>query len=80
METEIVKTQEDNNKIYIQMSKTSIDTFINNNDYQKAFVLLVMVLEKLDNDEKVEFIDYYSKNLYKSIRGISHVDVRHVLL
>ena len=34
METEIVKTQEDNNKIYIQMSKTSIDTFINNNDYQ----------------------------------------------
>ena len=33
MEFEIVKTQEEQNKIYIQMPKTNIDTFIYNNDY-----------------------------------------------
>ena len=33
MEFEIVKTQEEQNKIYIQMPNTNIDTFIYNNDY-----------------------------------------------
>lgn len=59
METELPQTQENNNKIYIQRSKTNIDAFIHKNDYKKAFALLVMVLERLDNDSKVEFIDYY---------------------
>jgi hypothetical protein len=59
----ILNTQEDNN-IYIKMSKSTIDTYIRNNDYRKAFSLLIMVLERLDNDEKRKFIDYYSRKLY----------------
>jgi hypothetical protein len=30
MASEVIKTQEDNNKLYIQMSKTNIDTCIYN--------------------------------------------------
>lgn len=63
MDLGLVKTQEDNNNIYIQMSKTNIDNYIYNFEYRKAFSLLIMVLERLDNNEKVEFIDYYSKKL-----------------
>jgi hypothetical protein len=59
----ILNTQGDYN-IYIKMSKSTIDTYIRNNEYQKAFSLLIMVLERLDNDEKRKFIDYYSRKLY----------------
>jgi hypothetical protein len=78
MASELVKTQSENKKIYIQMTKTNIDTFICNNEYKKAFALLIMVLERLDNDEKVEFIDYYSKKLYDSklFGGMSHLHDR----
>ena len=57
------KTEEDNNKIYTKISKTNIDNYISNNNYKNSFLLLIMVLERLDNDEKIEFIDYYSKNI-----------------
>lgn len=67
MESVVVKTQEDNNRIYIQTSKTNIDGYICKNYYKKAFALLIMVLERLDNDEKTEIIDYYSKKIYDSI-------------
>ena len=69
-------SKEENNKIYIQMSKTNIDNSIRKNEYKKAFSLLIMVLERLDNDEKVEVIDYYIKKLYDSNGNISHLDVR----
>ena len=57
------KLEEDNRKIYIQISKTNIDKSIRKNNYRKAFSLLIMVLERLDNNEKVEFISYYSKKI-----------------
>lgn len=57
------KIQEDNNKIYIQTSKTNIDKLINNNNYRDAFTLLILVLERLDNNDRLEFIDYYSKKI-----------------
>lgn len=57
------KIQEDNNKIYIQTSKTNIDKLINNNNYRDAFTLLFLVLERLDNNDRLEFIDYYSKKI-----------------
>ena len=69
MSSELVKIQEDNNKKYIQISKSNINAYIYNNDYKKAFSLLIMVLERLNNDEKIEFIDFYSKQLYDLIRG-----------
>ena len=76
METEVVKAQEDKN-IYIQMSKTEINSYIYKNDYHKAFTLLIMVLERLDNNEKVKVIDYYSKGLHQIISGVSHLDARN---
>jgi hypothetical protein len=56
-------TKEENNKIYISGSMKNIDNFIQNRDYRKAFSLLILVLERLDNSQKNEFIDYYSKNM-----------------
>ena len=60
------KNQEENDEIYIVGSKQNIDSFINKNEYRKAFGLLIMVLERLDDgNQKNEFIDYYSKNMEK---------------
>ena len=56
-------TQEKNNKLYIEMSKTSIDYFIRENNFKNAFSLFIIVLEMLDDNEKKEFISYYSKDL-----------------
>jgi hypothetical protein len=48
---------------YISGSKLNIDKFIRNNEYRKAFRLLILFLERLDGKEKAEVIDYYSKNM-----------------
>ena len=56
------KTKEENDKIYISLSIKNIDSFINKNEYRKAFGLLIAVLERLDDgNQKNEVIDYYSK-------------------
>jgi hypothetical protein len=58
------QTKEENDKIYILGSRKNIDSFINKNEYRKAFGLLIVVLERLDDgNQKNEFIDYYSKNM-----------------
>ena len=49
-----------NYNVYINLSKKKIDEAIRVNNYQKAFVLLLMVLERLDNPEQIEFINYYN--------------------
>lgn len=72
------KTQEENNKIYISNSRINIDNYIINNDYKKAFFLLILVLERLDNDEKVKFIDYYSKKLNNLHNSVSHLDIERL--
>jgi hypothetical protein len=59
------RTKEENDKIYILGSRENIDSFINKNEYRKAFGLLILVLERLDENQKSEFIDYYSKNMEK---------------
>jgi hypothetical protein len=62
------KTKEENDKIYILQSKPNIDSFINKNDFRKAFGLLIAVLERLDDgNQKNEFIDYYSKKNMKNM-------------
>lgn len=76
MASEQVKTQEDNNQIYIQMSKKNIDDFILKNDFKKAFSLLILVLERLDDNEKCLFIDYYSEKLNDIIISVPHLDNR----
>jgi|688.fasta_scaffold1769954_1 hypothetical protein len=55
--------EEDYNNIYMKLSKQNINSFINKNDFRKAFILLIIVLERLKNIDKDEFIDYYSKKL-----------------
>ena len=60
------KNQKEHDKIYILESRRNIDSFINKNEYRKAFGLLILVLERLDDgNQKNEFIDYYSKNMEK---------------
>ncbi len=53
----------ENNEEYISISKQNIDKFLTTYEYRKAFWLLILVLERLDDKEKVDVIDYYSKNM-----------------
>ena len=48
---------------YISGSIVNIDNYIRKNEYRKAFGLLILVLERLDGEEKAQVIDYYSKNM-----------------
>jgi hypothetical protein len=59
------KTKEENDKIYILESRKNIDNFINKHEFRRAFGMLILVLERLDDNQKNEFIDYYSKNMEK---------------
>ena len=56
------ETSEDVEK-YISGSKVNIDNYIRKNEYRKAFRLLILLLERLDGEEKTQVIDYYSKNM-----------------
>lgn len=57
-----METSEDVEK-YISGSKLNIDNYIRKNEYKKAFGLLILFLERLNSEEKVLVIDYYSKNM-----------------
>lgn len=60
------KTREEKDEIYIIGSRQNIDSYINKHEYRKAFALLILVLERLDDgNQKNDFIDYYSKNMEK---------------
>ena len=65
MSSELDTLEEDNDKLYILGSKTNIDNYIHKNEYRKAFGLLILVLERLDDKQKNEFINYYNENLTK---------------
>jgi hypothetical protein len=62
---------------YIFLSKQNINELIKKNDYKNAFCLLILVLERIDNADKIEFINYYSKNLIILTMGVSHHNFRH---
>lgn len=57
--------EEDNRKVYIIDSKQNIDSLIRKKDYKRAFALLILFIERLNEIEKNEVIDYYSENLSK---------------
>ena len=57
-----METSEDVDK-YISCSMRNIDNYILNNEYRKAFGLLILFLERLNSKEKTEVITYYSKNM-----------------
>jgi hypothetical protein len=58
------KTKEEDYELYLLASTKNIDSLIRKNDFKKAFKVLILVLEKLDDNQKNEFIDYYSKNIF----------------
>jgi hypothetical protein len=66
------KTQDE---IYIIKSKENIDDFMHKNEFRRAFGLLIAVLERLDNNEKIEFIDYYSKKTMENF-GVPYTNSR----
>lgn len=78
MEDNKEHNKEFNNKLYIQNSKISIETYIRKKEYRQAFSMLILVLKRLDTPDKLEFIDYYDKNLTYLIMGAydSHFDDR----
>lgn len=51
---------------YIKLSKRNIDTLVYMKDYRRSIMLLIMVLERLDEPEKKEFIDYYVDKIFHS--------------
>ena len=57
------ESSEDAVENYITGSKLNIDNYIRKNEYRKAFGLLILFLERLDDEEKAQVIDYYSKNM-----------------
>lgn len=46
--------------------KKNINDAIQKNDYKHAFAQFVLVLERLDDSDKNDLIDYYSKKQYKN--------------
>ena len=58
----MTETSEDVEK-YISGSKVNIENYIHKNEYRKAFGLLILFLERLDDEQKAQVIDYYSKNI-----------------
>lgn len=64
IESEKIKSKEENEEIYISCSKKNIDNYIHKREYRKAFGLLILVLERLDDGKMTrDFIDYYSDNI-----------------
>lgn len=63
------KIEENNRLSYIELSKKNIDNNIYNYDYKKAFGLLILVLERLNDNERTEFINYYSNNLQQFMKN-----------
>ena len=57
------KEYNEGRKLYISISKKNINRLLMIREYKKAFGLLILVLERLNESEKKEFIDYYSIRL-----------------
>ena len=51
---------------YIKLSKRNINALVYMKDYRRSIMLLIMVLERLDENEKKEFIDYYVDKILHS--------------
>jgi len=52
-----------NEDTYISLSKRNIDNYLRKGEFRKAFAILIMFLERLDDIEIRQVVDYYSTNL-----------------
>jgi hypothetical protein len=59
------KIKEEYDENYVLESKKNIDNYLNKNDYKRGFGLLILVLGKLDDNQKKDMINYYNKNFVK---------------
>ena len=49
---------------YILKSKEKINNYLDNNDYQEAFNMLLLVLKELDTENINGFIEYYNDKIF----------------
>jgi hypothetical protein len=59
----LIKYTDDGNTQYIMDSIMHIDNYISNNEYRKALWLLVVVLHRVNGNEKIKILNYYDKKL-----------------
>ena len=57
-------TEEEDTMMYIYFSKNRIDELILKNDYESAFHYLIIVLRRLDNNDRNNFIEYYNNKIF----------------
>jgi len=62
-EPETETTKQENDIMYILDSIQNINHLINKTEYKRAFWLLILVLEKLDDIQKSELIHYYTTKM-----------------
>ena len=72
---EEIKEYRSEDEKYISGSKQNINNYIYQGDYKRAFWLLILVLERLNDSEKREFIDNYSKNLLDYVGEDKHYNL-----
>ncbi len=68
--------EKENYVMYILKSKENIDRYIAANNYKSAFGLLLSVLDRLDGNEKNEFITYYLNDFFVIKPTDSHLNPR----
>jgi hypothetical protein len=52
-------------------SKKNIDTFLEKKQYKTAFSLLILVLRRLDENQKIELLDHYIQKIDDWLKNIS---------
>jgi hypothetical protein len=50
---------------YMTLSKRNIDALLNKNECRKAFGLLVVFLDRLEEDQKKEVLAYYKQKVFE---------------
>jgi hypothetical protein len=59
----LIEYKDDGNTQYIMDSIMHIDHYISNNEYRKALWLLVVVLHRVNGNEKIKILNYYDRKL-----------------
>ena len=73
------KTEEEiDQELYIELSRKKINNYLYTHNYRSAFLAFVLVLERLDSNQKNKFINYYSDNLLTFMSFSSHLDDRNM--
>ena len=58
------KDKEKDENEYLVCSKQRIDEFIYRDNYKRAFGMLILVLERLNDNQKTELLLYYKNKVF----------------